>query len=85
MVFAYVCRKKAPERMCAGIFLAFENVDILFVRHSNELKCIGGLTDWFQKSTGTGTLDLPCCCVCKSSDSDYLVRDAEKYDQELDL
>lgn len=52
-VGAYVCQWKALERTCAGIFLEFEDIDLLFVCHNDEVE----------------TLDLARCCLRKTFDS----------------
>lgn len=48
----------ALRRTNDGIFLGFEHVDMLFIRHSDEVKFVPRLNNWFQKDTDTWTLDF---------------------------
>lgn len=58
---AYYCWWKTLRRACAEIFPGFENVYILFVGHSDELKYVFLLHNLPQKVADTGTLNLACC------------------------
>lgn len=43
------------------------------------------LSNWLQKGTNTGTLDMACCCLGKPFDSYYFVRNTVEFERELDL
>lgn len=84
-VSAYIPRLNVFGKTCARIFLEPENADVPFVHHSDEVKYMSRLRNCLQKETDTETLELLCWCLCKPSDSNYLVRDTKTYERELDL
>lgn len=55
VVGAYAHRWMACGRIYTGLFPVLKHVNILFVRHSDEMEYVHQLDDWFLKGVDTGT------------------------------
>lgn len=56
---------------------------MLMLRQSDKVGYKRRLSDWLQRGTNTGTLDLPCCFLREPFHSYYLLQDAEEFEREL--
>lgn len=70
---------RGPEYFL-GLFM-----NMLSMRHSNEVEHMRGLSKLLQERADTGTIDVACCCQDKPFDSHYRAGYAEEYERELDL
>lgn len=77
-VDANVQRWNGIRRICAGISLGFEHLDMPFLCHSDEEENMHGLSYWLQKGIDVWMLDVACCFLCEPANKYHLVHDAEK-------
>lgn len=84
-VGGYLGQLKSLWRTWTGICLGSEHADMSFVQDRDEVKNVRRLSDWLQKGTDNGRLDLACCCLSKLLDSYHLEQETEEYEQELAL